>query len=377
MSRPAQTLRELARVRADNHALLRERWPWTALGRKNFTPEGLPTGEPCIIVYVPRKQPNAVLRAAERIPPVLRSQDDSLHAWTDVVETDGQQLDVPPPDALSPDNERLCAALRWEGDPALWGPLRPGVRLGYGSGSGDAIRPFSGSMTGVVRTRQGGLRGLLTNQHIGREPGLSLFRPVYRPGAERVAMVRQVLGLLADEQWLSGVDEPDAFAIVDASFAPLREGVAAENRLPDGRPLGPVAPLREDSLDLIGARVAKLGQRTGTQHGIVLAVGASRPGYDGGLDGQVGLAPARFYTDMVIGPRAPSTFVSAPGDSGALVYLDEPEDALAPRPLGLLWGGAASDLGRQRGLERVSFAASLDRVLRALDLTLEPSPRSP
>ena len=363
MSRPAQTLRELARVRAENPDVL-ARFPRTALGRKNFTAQGVPDGKPCIIVYVAEKEPEARLSAEQRVPRVLSTRDEALYAHTDVVEFDPAATAAPfSPDVLDPGNAALCARLRWSGEPE---PVKPGFRIGYGRRVAGRLGNYSGTVACVAVDARG-RRGLLTNQHVGDMPGMSLYRPYFRRGAGRVAMVRDLLLAVADERWIEGVDEPDAFGIVDASCAPLRRGVAAENRLPDGRALGPVVPLSLDSMAPIGQPVHKVGYRTGHQLGTILAVGATRPDYAGAVDEEIGHSAARFYADLVIGPRAPSTFLSAPGDSGSLIYV---EDGGVPRPIGMLWGGSAGDVGREAGVEQLSFATHLDGLLRVMGLTL-------
>ncbi len=89
MANQATTLRELALVRADNRELLNAIVgnQGTALGRKNFTVSGAPTGEPCIIIYMPHKIHLTLLANNLQVPEKLTSADGNLEAVTDVVVT--------------------------------------------------------------------------------------------------------------------------------------------------------------------------------------------------------------------------------------------------------------------------------------------------
>jgi hypothetical protein len=369
------TLRELGRIRAENYDLLWRLGHRTALGRKNFTADGTPTGAPCIIFYVPIRLPDTELTDDTRVPRTLRSADGALEALTDVIEIDTTPSQAPMP-GLSQANQALCATLRWA-DPPPWQPLRPGCRLGYGRASEDGFTPHSGTLGCLVRDiYRPELIGLLTNHHVGPEPGQSLYRPAYVQGAQRIAMVRRTLHHLSDESWIKDVDEPHAFVIIDASFAELAEGIEAENTLLslDGTalttaPLGRVYPINFDSMDIIGKPVRKIGQRSGIQLGIIIAVGISQPHPSQEIDGHVGQDPARYYADLAIAPRSPSRFVSAPGDSGSLVVIDT-DDASRDRPVALLWGGSTRDVGRQGGAERLSYATNLQRILEVMELEL-------
>ncbi|MFT5683195.1 MAG: hypothetical protein ACI8RZ_004124, partial [Myxococcota bacterium] len=337
MSRQATTLRELARVRAENHGLLLRLGLRTALGRKNFTSDDTPTGAPCIIFYVSRRLPESALDAQARIPEVIESTDRSMFALTDAVEINPDPIQAPLP-GLGQSNQALRSILRWS-DPPPWPPLRPGCRLSYGRATEGGFTSHSGTLGCLVRdTAHPELVGLLTNHHIGPEPGQSLYRPDYAPGAQRIAMVRRTLHHLADEAWLRGVDEPNTYMIIDASFAELSEGVARENTLlsMDGaqrstEPLGRVYPIDYDSMDIIGKPVRKIGQRSGIQLGMIVAVGISQPHPSQDIDANIGQDPARYYADLAIVPRHPSRFVSAPGDSGSLVVIDT-DDASRNQP---------------------------------------------
>ena len=124
-----------------------------------------------------------------------------------------------------------------------------------------------------------------------------------------------------------------------------------------------------DSMEVIGTGVKKVGRTTGLQHGTVVAFGYGIASEEEFLDRRIGQEPANFYTDLLIAPRAPSEVFRAPGDSGSPILIDS-DDEDNNRPIGLLWGGRPTDIGRSQGLEDLTYGISLPRILDALDLEL-------
>ncbi len=114
MSRRAETLRDLAKVRADGRALLNAvvGTQGTALGRKNYDGRGEPIGDPCIIVYMPHKIHNALLAENVKVPPTLVSKEREIEAPTDVVVTTTPNPPKDPPE-LDADNKKLIETLQW------------------------------------------------------------------------------------------------------------------------------------------------------------------------------------------------------------------------------------------------------------------------
>ena len=135
MPRRAQTLRDLAKLRADRRDLLNSVVgnQGTALGRKNYDGRGEPIGDPCIIVYMPHKIHNALLAEKVRIPPTLVSKDGKIEAPTDVVVTTTPNPPKDPPE-LDAANKALIETFPWFGWKRENIPAGAQMRLGYCGG---------------------------------------------------------------------------------------------------------------------------------------------------------------------------------------------------------------------------------------------------
>jgi len=249
-------------------------------------------------------------------------------------------------DTKASDDEGLGRAKR---------PLHIGVSVGH-KNSGP------GTLGAFVGTSQGD--GILSNCHVlglsGRiDPGDDKApHYIYQPGKpdieyltsdERVAVLHK----------LSDISN-DSANTVDAAVAVLKDGIQHLGNIipPDtgwpragerlSKEVGSVRKL------LRGAKVAKIGRTTGYTTGQVSAVAT-----DAIVD-IPGLGNAYFEDLLEVTAPADQPY-SSPGDSGSLVFE---EDTLTP--VGLHFAG-----GTVEGMN-VGYACSLERVLKALRVTLLP-----
>ncbi len=370
MAKQATTLRELAQVRADNRALLNAIVgnQGTALGRRDFTATGEPTGEPCIIVYMPHKINLVLIANNLQIPAKLTSSDGALEAATDVVVT--TVPDTPKEGgALSPENQQLVQTLQWL-DGQL-DHLPPGAQIGGAEITDEGLGTYVGTLGFAVRSTLPGanVTGFVTNQHVGGTASRSMYIPGAQQQAVRVGVTRSVREHYPDDRWIEGVDEKFAYVRTDAAFVAAEDNIVPflRNDVPH---VGPVAGRYEvdlDSMDVIGLPVKKVGRTTGLTAGTVVAFGYGIPNANEQIDRFLGREPANVYTDFLIAPRSEGPF-SAPGDSGSGILVDDA--AHANQALGLLWGGWPTDIGRATGLEDLTYAINLNRVLEEMDLEL-------
>lgn len=371
MARRAQSLRDLARVRADNRNLLNAVVgnQGTALGRKNYDGYGNPVGDPCIIVYIPHKIHEALLARHLKVPPVLSSRDRQIEAPTDVVVTTSVTLPKDTPD-LDPDTRKLVATLQW-----LDGTLDhipSGAQVGFGEWYEDDIEEYVGTVGYIVRSTKPGERGMLgilTNQHVGVRSGHSLYIPGYDQQSIRLGLTRRALEYIPDDRWLEGVDETYAYVRTDAAFVevdPALHGLLRNAWPVPGGQFGEPRAIDLDSLEVIGMPVKKVGRSTGLQRGTVVAFGYGIAGESEQIDRAVGREPANFYTDLLIAHREKGKSFSAGGDSGSAILVDDEKN----QPIGLLWGGWPEDIDRGRGVEDLTYGIDLRRVLRAMELEL-------
>jgi len=370
MAKTATTLRELAQVRADNRELLNAVVgnQGTALGRKNFTASGRPTGDPCIIVYMPHKIHGALLSESLEIPAKLFSRDGGLEARTDVVVTtvpNEPKQEVP----LSPDNVELVNKLQWL-DGTL-DHLPPGAQIGGAELTQDGLASYVGTIGFAVRSRneEPSILGFITNQHVGGAASRSMYVPGARQQAIRVGVTRSVREHYPDDAWIPEVDEKYAYVRTDTAFVAAESNVVAllRNEVPSVGEISGTYEVNFDSLDVIGLPVKKVGRTTGHTKGIVVAFGYGVPNANEQVDRLLGHEPANVYTDFLIAPMGEAPF-SAPGDSGSGILVDD--DTHNNQALGLLWGGWPTDIGRGKGIEDLTYAINLGRVLQELQLEL-------
>lgn len=378
MPTKAMTITQLAQVRADNRQLLNlvTGSQGTALGRKNFTADGQPVGDPCIIIYVPHKINDALLDANLRIPSTLTSADGKLDAPTDVVVSTTPDNENAPP-TLSPSNRALTRKLQWLDGKLDY--LAPGAQLGGGSIEEGQLFSYTGTLGFAVRTRDPNpIVGILTNQHVGLYPGHTLYVPGFNQQSLDVGITRRVAEYIPDDRWIPGVDEPDAFVRIDAAFVGVRSKYSKflKNQVPGGEDdgksakMGAPLALDLDSMAPIGLPVKKVGRTTGLQKGTIVAFGYGIWSEEEALQRSIGREPPNYYTDFLIAPRPESDIFSTHGDSGSPILLDMPGHVDHNRPIGLLWGGWPGDIGRNRGLEDFTYGIAIHRLLNQLDLDL-------
>lgn len=370
MPKPKQavTLRELAKVRADNRELLNSivGTQGTALGRKNYSISGAPEGEPCIIVYLPHKIQNFFLAREQQIPDKLISKDNELLALTDIVVTTAQSSPKPKP-ILNSDNQALVERLQWkDGQQNL---LAPGVQLGGFDVVCSKLEGYVGTLGYCVQSNAEKISGLLTNQHVGRTAGQSIYVPGGTQASIRIGVTRSVREHFPDEQWMPNVDEAFAYVRSDAAFVAVEERFAdrLSNEIQCMGPINGSFQVDLDSLDVIGMRVYKIGRTTGLTEGIVVAYGYGITHPNEYIDRKLGVEPANIYTDFLIAPTPNSDMFSAGGDSGSAIFAVIDEDILG---VGLLWGGWPMDIGRNAGLENLSYGIDLNRLLTLFELQL-------
>jgi len=373
MPKTATTLIQLAQIRADNRELLNKitNTQGTALGRKNFDAKGSPTGDPCVLVYVPHKVHESLLPKGQSVPPLLKSADGKWQAPTDVVVT-VEPEDVSKYPALDKKNKALVRKLQWA-DKTMK-RLAPGVQVSSADDSQGELGSTVGTLGVVVRQKgKNGRVGFLTSQHVALRPGHSVYIPSYNQPTMRVGITRDVFELRADDAWLEGIDEPFAFVRADAAFVeatPEALPILSTEVTAMGK-IGEPFPIELNSMNLIGTRVKKVGRSSGVQRGVIVAFGYSYYSEEEQIDRLAGYEPANFYTDLLIAPSKHGGIFSRPGDSGALVLLDE-KGAKNNRPIAMLWGGWIGDAGRKSGPEHLTYATCLTRILASMSLELHP-----
>ncbi len=368
MAKKAETLRELAQVRADNRRLLNlvAGNQGTALGRKDFTAGGEPEGDPCIIVYMPHKIHFALLGENLRVPSKLTSRDGALEAPTDVVVT--TRPDQPKGDpTLSPENRELADTLQWRN--GKLNRLVPGAQIGGADLTHQGLESYVGTLGYAVRTVDGDLPGILTNQHVGGTASRSMYIPGVQQQALRIGVTRTVREHYPDDQWIEGVDERFAYVRSDAALVAVEPELAGAlaNDVPELGEIRGVHQVDLDSMDIIGRRVKKVGRTTGLTEGIIVAYGYGIQNANEIIDRVLDAEPANVYTDFLIAAAPGFAEFSAPGDSGSAILVETQAGA---EGLGLLWGGWPTDIGRNRGLEDLTYGIDLARLMTTMGLKL-------
>lgn len=219
--------------------------------------------------------------------------------------------------------QRLVDAARGEADveymgvgfkqnTALIRPLIPGLSIGHPDITAGTLGCFVEAASGVC---------ILSNNHVlADENRAHLGDSVLQPGPYDGGSAADAVAELVDFEPLAlGVANP-----MDAAIASLSGGVEFAAHLSGQAALGPAA-------EITGAeRVTKIGRSTGLTRGSVVAFDLD----DVPMDYEIG----RLRFDGVIQIRGTTGPLTGAGDSGSLVYTDEPE----PRPLGLHFGAVPS-----------------------------------
>ena len=123
-------------------------------------------------------------------------------------------------------------------------------------------------------------------------------------------------------------------------------------------------------MEVIGLPVKKVGRTTGLQKGTIVAFGYGIGSEEDVLQRSIGREPPNYYTDFLIAPRGDSAIFSTYGDSGSPILVDKPGHPDHNRPIGLLWGGWPGDIGRNRGVEDLTYGIAISRLLEQLELEL-------
>ena len=298
---------------------------------------GRETDEPCVVVYVERKRPEAELARRDVVPKAVEG------VRTDVVETGRfHALGSAPPDVV----ERTSRVR----------PAPGGVSIGH-------PRTTAGTLGVVARTRSGG-RVILSNNHVlansnDAKAGDVILQPGPADGGrpdDGIARLASFVPLVFDDRDLGPFGR-----FLERLFGPLLSWAGLGlKRLPTGRtnlvdaalaePLDP-DDVRAEILEIgrvagtavpeIGLRVRKSGRTTGLTSGRVT-------GLDAVVTVDYGGRSAVFRRQVV------SDLLSKGGDSGSLIVDD------SNRAVGLLFAGSAV----------TTLLNPIDAVLRQMELEI-------
>lgn len=273
---------------------------------------GRPTGQPAVVVVVPRKLPEEAVRFRDRIHRAVTIGGERLPF--DVQEAPPQEVELL---RLSPD--RLLETMRARNvQQACHSPLVPG---------GAQIQPEGATWLGTLGCMmifEGRRVGAITNAHV---TGLSapIGKPIGQPdGRNPFAKVLRVAPL----------DRADyARNLVDLGLVGCINEEGRHTISPELIGLGRLSARSVDAE--LRLRVAKSGRTTGVTRGRCIGVaGIYRVGYGGGLT-------LRFVDLDVFGANGDGGRFSQAGDSGSAIVT---EDGLNFTSL-LFAGGGGQTLG--------------------------------
>lgn len=299
----------------------------TALGFKKRANQPV-SKEPAIIVFVPLKIKSKWLPKSEVIRDKLEGPD-GLWAPLDVVE--GGKLKETPEFCVMGKKPEECHCFNKleenmevpEAPDELSEALRGwDEQIWVGSQISHWIKDMPGwysmgTIGAFVRSRgSDNALGLLTNMHVGIEPGQKLYHPL--PNGMHLATTDKVIEWVDDQEWYgSFTDEPNAKVRADCAFAKIdpsfdRSNLNA-NMMGVGQ-LGEYKPISLDNMSIIGQRVLRVGRTTGLRRGTIAAFGYE---FEDEED-------HTYYTDLLIVGDNDIPF-STHGDSGSLIVLDNQE----------------------------------------------------
>lgn len=370
MATPATTLGQLLRIR-DHHQGFLQGLPGgmgSALGLAE-------DGRPCIMVFVENKVAPKWVSPASLVPREL-STPNGVSCPVSVIEgtsapdialmgrtPDGRDVrlsmaqlrDEVPLDAA---RHQLRSHLRG------WSPrLFPGSQVAS-AGPGAGLR--EGTLTCLVRHRQRGRLGLLTNEHVAGAPGTLLHHPT--PHGRVIGTTYASIDAVTDESRFPGhVDQPGTYYSVDAAFVDLHDDLGPDDldaRLPylrdDGtvelRRLAEPFTLALDGMEPVGRSVVSVGRSRSFQRGRVAGVAYCWVSEHG----------RQIFTDYLVVGEAGASF-SAPGDSGKLIVIEDGDRLV---PMALLWGGWQGELYLPSPQSKWSYATDLHTALELLGAEL-------
>lgn len=341
----ATTLKQLQLIRAHNRDYLDSinGSLGTALGKKKYTGTSVISDDAAIIVFVPFKIKDKWLPRAQKIKDKLIGPDN-LWCHLDVVQS-SQAKEIL---RLEEDQSDISEKLRgW--DDHIWMGGQVSIKS-----KGTAYS--MGTIGAFVKRRKSGNLGLLTNKHVANEPGTKLYYPV--PWGINLAVTKEAHEFVEDQEWYSGIDEPNTFVRVDCAYAQLTNEISAvdiRNEILSVGKIGPAIDIDLDSISIIGQKVMRIGRTTGLRYGQIVAFG-----YEFYDDKTV-----TAYSDLLMIGEDNIPF-STYGDSGSLIVTNDKYR----NPIGLLWGGYKSKLRTGRQQENWTYGIGLKRVLDKLDIDL-------
>ena len=344
----AKSLMDLMRVRAHNRAFLDSLngTLGTAVGFKKSTDE--PVSErPANLTVVLRKTnpqwiPRQQLITAEPPGPGTRSCSPEL------VPRGRAEEESPVPQSPSELAERLRG---W--DDHVWA----GSQIAHWTD--EAAGKYSvGTLGAFAKERHGDRNfGLLTNQHVGVEPGKKLYHPV--PWGTHLGTTHSTLTWVADQDWYGPlVNEPAAYVRVDCAFVALEPSfnqADTNKHLMGVGKLGAPKKISLNNMSIIGQKVLRVGRTTGLRRRRIVSFG-----YEHRDEANV-----TVYPDPLIARDDAFPFHS-PAHRRSLIVTDDS----AHRPIGLLWGGEEMKLRTGYAQENWTYGIALTRVLDALDIDL-------
>ena len=312
----ASSLRELMEIRKANRTLL-DRFNGTlgtALGFKRRTGQ-MPSREPAIVVFVPRKVNPVWLPDDQKIPSQLKGPRN-LTCPLDVVEsrlaTEDESISVPRNEMQLAEDLRGWSDELWAGSQLA--AINPNGKESLGTLGAFAENP-------VLKTF-----GFITNRHVAFNFGTRIFHPYVGMTLLGTSDISRIT--IEDEKWYGPfTDEPRTFVRVDAAYVEFDKDFYAKHKAklnPELKGIGELGiPMKIslDDLSIIGQTVHRVGRTTGVREGQIEFFGYEFK------DGQ----QTTVYTDFVV--RGKNGPFSARGDSGSLIV------GAGNRPLGLLWGG--------------------------------------
>lgn len=233
-------------------------------------------------------------------------------------------------------------------------PLHIGTSISHGSGGVGTL----GAFVLDAHNRE----ALVSNCHVLALAGTADAndRGIYQPGRQDVPQEQlrggHAIATLCDHTTFSAVGSN----YLDAAYAILNEGIEHS-----GNVVPPDCPGKGNRIDAVieydqlgpNQRVAKVGRTTGYTTGVVHAFGVD--------ERIINIPPhgnRRFDDLLEIWWDSLDEPFAKPGDSGSLIYLPDPRQAVA-----LHFAGGVLNINGQR--VGVSYACSLSRLLEIFDLT--------